>query len=121
MASFPGQHLAATGLTFWAFPANQTSFANWNTLKIQLVDSNSIGSYIATLNDTNGLLWLVFQGDDTPTLMGAAVAKIDFDGTIAAIKADAELGTATGGMVANAEAIKAKTDLVGTIRSLIRW
>jgi len=33
---------------------------------------------------------------------------------IAAIKADADLGTAAGGMVANVEAIKAKTDLVGT-------
>ena len=36
-----------------------------------------------------------------------------------AIKADADLGTATGGMVANTEAIKAKTDLIGSGALLI--
>ena len=40
---------------------------------------------------------------------------------IAAFKADAQLGTASGGMVANAEAIKAKTDMIGTLRSETRW
>ena len=40
---------------------------------------------------------------------------------IAAFKADAVLGTASGGMVANAEAIKAKTDMIGTLRSETRW
>jgi hypothetical protein len=40
---------------------------------------------------------------------------------VAAIKADAALGTADGGLVANAAASKAKTDLIGTVRSLIRW
>ncbi len=40
---------------------------------------------------------------------------------IAAIKADADLGTATGGLVANAEAIKAETDQIGTLKSLVRW
>ena len=40
---------------------------------------------------------------------------------VAAIKADPDLGTAEGGMVANAAASKAKTDLIGTVRSLIRW
>lgn len=40
---------------------------------------------------------------------------------IAAFKADAVLGTASGGMVANAEAIKAKTDMIGTLGSETRW
>ena len=40
---------------------------------------------------------------------------------IAAFKADAELGTASGGMVSNAAEIKAKTDNIGTLRSETRW
>jgi len=47
---------------------------------------------------------------------GATAAEI-----VAAIKADPELGTADGGLVANAAASKAKTDLIGTVKSLIRW
>ena len=40
---------------------------------------------------------------------------------IAAFKADAQLGTSPGGMVANAVDIKAKTDNIGTLKSETRW
>lgn len=43
------------------------------------------------------------------------------DSIVTAIKADAALGTESGGMVANAEAIKAKTDMIGTLGSETRW
>lgn len=73
--------------------------------------------------------WIYEQADDSPLNTDPQIAVISPDGAaaptvaeiLAAFKADAQLGTATGGLVANAEAIKAKTDLVGTIRSLIRW
>ena len=51
-----------------------------------------------------------------PESGGATAAEI-----IAAFKADADLGTSPGGMAANAEAIKAKTDMIGTLRSETRW
>lgn len=121
MASFPGLHIAASGLTFRAFPASQDDFTNWASLKVAFTEAGSTGKYAATLNDTNGLLWLVFQSDTQPTLFSEAVAQIDLDGSIAAIKADPDLGTADGGLVANAAASKAKTDLIGTLKSLIRW
>ncbi len=40
---------------------------------------------------------------------------------VEAIIASPILGTADGGLVANVAASKAKTDLIGTVRSLIRW
>lgn len=97
---------------------NASGYACTNTNGLQSISITEplVGEFYCYAYDSLGDI--AYQGyvllaDDTGTYR--------LDDAIAAFKADADLGTATGGMVANAEAIKAKTDLVGTIRSLIRW
>jgi len=91
--------------------------ANYVAYRVAATERGTSGTFTAT-EPAGTMRWemRVRAG----TLAGSYVVWAE-DLPLAAFKADAELGTATGGLVANAEAIKAKTDLVGTIRSLIRW
>jgi hypothetical protein len=89
---------------------------NTNGLQSFSITEALVGEFYVYAYDSLGDI--AYQGY---VLLADDTATYRVDDSVAAFKADAQLGTATGGMVANAEAIKAKTDLVGTIRSLIRW
>lgn len=89
---------------------------NTNGLQSLTITEALVGEFYIYAYDSLGDI--AYQGyvvlaDDTGTYR--------VEDTVAAIKADAALGTADGGLVANAAASKAKTDLIGTVRSLIRW
>lgn len=100
MTTHTATHLASTGGTYYAFPTSQ-SLADWETYRVQLSEASSpnLGRYQGSLDDTNGSEWVVFAGSTQPSSFGEAIA------TISAVSAG----------------IKAKTDTIGTIRSLIRW
>lgn len=115
--------LAPTGTTDrYAYYSGRT-FASYAADKVLFVEraSPDLGIYDATVDETKGTTIVAFDGATQPASWDDAIPGLVWDLLLAAFKADADLGTATGGLVANAEAIKAKTDLVGTIRSLIRW
>jgi len=171
----------ATGLTLYAYPTAQ-SLADWTTYRVLLTEGTGAdaGRYVGSADPANGTSLVLFSGATQPASWADAVVGVGWDlliaaikadpqlgtadgglvanaataatqataapaATVAAIKADADLGTASGGLVANAAAVasaatearlaeldaaniptdlttvKAKTDLIGTIRSLIRW
>ncbi len=112
-----------TGSTdLYAYYVGRT-LANYVADKVLFVERSApdLGIYDATVDETKGTSLRLFVGATQPASWEDAVVGVGWDLLLAAFKADADLGTATGGLVSNAEAIKAKTDLVGTIRSLIRW
>lgn len=82
---------------------------NTNGLQSLTITEALVGEFYLYAYDSLGDI--AYQGyvvlaDDTGTYR--------VEDTVAAIKADAALGTADGGLVANAAASKAKTDLIGT-------
>lgn len=109
------------------------------------------GLYTATVDESKGTSIVAFVGAAQPASWAEALVGVSWDLSndaaeiLTAFKADVDYGTADGGMVANAAAVasaatearlaeldaaniptdlttvKAKTDLIGTIRSLIRW
>lgn len=81
------------------------------------------GAYVPSTSPTVAEIVSAINADPTQITQqtNAATAATAAADTVAAIKADPDLGTADGGLVANAAASKAKTDLIGTVRSLIRW
>jgi hypothetical protein len=82
---------------------------------------SDLGKYTAVVDETKGTQIVAFVGATQPASWADALPGVGWDLIIASIKADADLGTADGGLVANVAASKAKTDLIGTVRSLIRW
>lgn len=112
-----------TGSTdIYAYYVGRT-LANYVADKVLFVEGTGpdTGLYTATVDETKGTQIVAFVGATQPASWEDAVVGVEWDLLIEAIKADADLGTASGGMVANVAASKAKTDLIGTVRSLIRW
>ncbi len=101
----------------------EQSLANYVADKVLFVEGTGAdaGRYFATVDESKGTSIVAFRGATQPSGWDQAVPTLAWDLIIAAIKADADLGTSPGGMVANAEAIKAKTDMIGTLRSETRW
>lgn len=91
------------GATLYAFPVTQ-SLADWTTYRVLLTEGTgaNAGRYVGSVDPDNGTQWLVFSGASQPSDWGDALVGVGFELLIAAIKADADLGTASGGMVANA-------------------
>ncbi len=112
-----------TGSTdLYAYYVGRT-LASYVADKVLFVERSApdLGIYDATVDETKGTSLRLFVGATQPASWEAAVVGVTWDLLLAAIKADADLGTAAGGMVANAEAIKDKTDQIGTLKSLVRW
>lgn len=61
-------HLDATGLSLFAFPLS-ASLADYSTERVSLSEAASpdAGRYSASLDDTKGLNWAVFDGSTQPT------------------------------------------------------
>jgi len=144
-----------TGLTLYG-KAKPLDTSPWSDGVIALTENGTTGEYSAS-TFLDGIAYSVYiqaggspASTDTrvgtitpPTDVDALQAQLDDipDNTVAAIKADADLGTGVNGAVtrvspasimaavglesANLDtqmaAITAKTNLIGTIRSLIRW
>lgn len=67
MANFTVEHADQTGLTIYAYPANQ-SLADWTTYRVELVEqtSSNLGKYEGTVDSDDGRDWLVYIGADQP-------------------------------------------------------
>ena len=63
---------------FYAFPASQANFANWNTAKrVELI--GSAGRFSASVNTTtDGPIWYVFRGATAPSAWSDRIAIADF-------------------------------------------
>ncbi len=63
---------------FYAFPASQANFANWNTAKrVEL--TGSAGRFSGSVNTTtDGAVWYVFRGATAPTSWSERIAIADF-------------------------------------------
>lgn len=88
------------------------------------------GGVVALGSDGTGVLFVATtyrsssdqQIGTIPALESGMIGEGEYAAaTVAAFKADPQLGTADGGLVANAAASKAKTDTIGTLKSLLRW
>ncbi len=83
-------------------------------------DASSIAANAAaTVGSINADATQIMQQTNAST--AATQSTMAPANTVAEFKADAQLGTASGGMVSNAAEIKAKTDNIGTLRSETRW
>lgn len=78
------QHIAATGGTYYAFPASQ-SLAAWTTYRVQLVEGTvaNIGRYQGTV-DSYGP-WYVFSGASQPASWDDYVAVSGGDASSAQV------------------------------------
>lgn len=72
------EHTSSSAGPFYAFPLSQApSFTNWSTKRVQLTGSN--GYFSGSVNtDTDGQIWLVFDGVSQPASFDDWVAKADF-------------------------------------------
>lgn len=100
------------GQTLYLFPDGQ-SLADWTTYRVLLVEGTgaNTGRYTASVDTAYGYRWTPFSGAAQPTDWNQALSLKGFDLVIleilAALKADAELGTGAGG-AANADEVKAR-------------
>ena len=117
---------STTGQTLYLFPDGQ-SLSDWGSYRVLLTEDTgaNIGRYTASVDTTYGYRWVVFVGATQPSgwneVLSVAGWDLVFLELLAALKSDADLGTASGGLVANAEAIKLKSDQIGTLNSETRW
>lgn len=82
MPNHTATHIAATGGTYYAYPAHSSatySLANWATHRVQLAELSApnLGTYQGTLDDAKGFSWLVFAGSSQPASWDSALAEID--------------------------------------------
>ena len=89
MAMILVSHLAPTGGTYYAYPAEASvySLADWATHAVELVELGApdAGVYQGELDTDKGFTWLVFSGASQPSAWNAAIAEVALaDASIAA-------------------------------------
>ncbi len=92
-----------TGSTnLYAYYVGRT-LASYVADKVLFVERSApdLGIYDATVDETKGTSLRLFVGATQPASWADAVVGVGWDLLLAAFKADADLGTATGGLVAN--------------------
>lgn len=94
----------------------EQSLADYVADKVLFVEGTGAdaGRYLATVDESKGTSIVAFRGAAQPSGWDQAVPTLGWGLLIEQFKADAELGTAPGGMAANVLAIKPKTDLIGS-------
>lgn len=80
------------------------TLANYVADKVLFVERSApnLGLYDATIDESKGTSLRLFVGAAQPASWADAVIGVGWDLLLAEFKADAQLGTASGGMVANA-------------------
>ena len=93
-----------TGSTdLYAYYVGRT-LASYVADKVLFVERSApdLGIYDATVDESKGTSLRLFVGATQPASWADAVVGVGWDLLLAAFKADADLGTATGGLVSNA-------------------
>lgn len=80
-------HNAPSGGTYYAHPADLElySLANWATNRVQLNEraAPNVGQYANEVDDSKGMVWLIFESATQPASADEAVASVALEAEVA--------------------------------------